>query len=125
MLLIYLSSWVQDTAELSKEAPAAFSPLDFSEVLQLELRPPDLDKFPALRLGYEVAERGGTSGAILNAANEAAVQAFLNHEMAFLDIVKSSEQVLQQHHFEPNPDLETLMKCDQWAREEINKWISC
>ena len=105
--------------------PGPSPSLDFSEVLQLELRPPDLDKFPALRLGYEVAERGGTSGAILNAANEAAVQAFLNHEMAFLDIVKSCEQVLQQHHFEPNPDLETLMKCDQWAREEINKWISC
>ena len=105
--------------------PGPSPAIDFSEIVTLELRPPDLEKFPALRLGYEVAEQGGTCGAILNAANEAAVQAFLDHKMAFLDIVKSCEEVLKQHHFEPNPSLETLMECDHWAREEINKWISC
>ncbi len=99
--------------------------LDFTQTINFELRPPDLEKFPALRLGYEVAEAGGTAGAVLNAANEAAVEAFLKKRISFVDIVSSCEQVLKHHQFDPNPNLDALMQSDRWARKEISKWITC
>ena len=98
---------------------------NFAECHHLELRPPDLEQFPALRLGYEVARNGGTSGAVLNAANEAAVDAFLNHQISFCDIVVACREILDNHNFEANPNLETLLGLDIWARQEINKWTAC
>ena len=99
--------------------------LDWSQSQNLNWLAPDLDQFPALSLGYEVAQRGGTTGAVLNAANEAAVAAFLDNEISFTDIVAACREILDNHHFESNPSLETLLAQDRWAREEINKWIAC
>ena len=99
--------------------------LDFTKLQQLELRPADFEQFPALELGFEVAKTGGTSGAVLNAANEAAVDAFLKGEISFIDIVAACREILDNHSFESNPNLETLIAQDLWAREEIKKWIAC
>ena len=99
--------------------------LDLTQSYDLQLIPPDLEQFPALDLGFEVARKGGTTGAVLNAANEAAVDAFLNRQISFTDIVAACREILDNHHFEPNPTLTTLMNQDRWAREEINKWIAC
>lgn len=99
--------------------------LDLTQIQQLELRPADFEQFPALKLGFEVAQRGGTTGAVLNAANEAAVEAFLNRQISFIDIVAACREILDNHNFDPNPNLETLIAQDVWAREEINKWIAC
>ncbi len=101
--------------------PATRLGLDGS--LQLDLQPPDLDRFPALTLGHEVARVGGTSGAVLNAANEAAVQRFLDGELDFLEIVPACRAVLDSHTFDPNPTIEDLLKLDAWARKEITKWV--
>ena len=98
--------------------------LDLSRAQTLEFLPPDLDRFPALSLGFEVAAQGGTSGAVLNAANESAVDAFLNRELSFTDIATACQQILEQHEFIADPTLEQLMACDQWARQELGKWIS-
>ncbi|MGE3779580.1 MAG: 1-deoxy-D-xylulose-5-phosphate reductoisomerase, partial [Pirellulaceae bacterium] len=98
--------------------------LDWSQVMRLEFEPPDWDRFPALRLGFEVARAGGTSGAVLNAANEAAVAAFLNGELAFLDIVPACRAVLEQHEFIAQPTLEQLIGLDAWARREVARWVS-
>ncbi len=97
--------------------------LDLTQKLQLDFNPPDLERFPALELGYEVARFGGSTGAVLNAANEAAVNAFLNHEISFTDIVAACREILDQHNYEPHPTMEQLMAADQWARREISKWI--
>ncbi len=99
--------------------------LDLGQSHELQLLPPDPEKFPALQLGFEVAAKGGTTGAVLNAANEAAVGAFLNRQISFTDIVAACREILDNHNFEPNPTLTTLMHQDRWAREEINKWIAC
>ncbi len=99
--------------------------MDFSKTHRLEIRQADFDQFPALALGFEVAEKGGTTGAVLNAANEAAVDAFLNRKISFTDIVAACREILDNHHFDPNPNLESLIEIDLWAREEINKWIAC
>ena len=98
--------------------------LDFSQAISLELEPPDLDRFPALELGFEVARQGGTTGAVLNAANETAVSAFLERKISFNDIVTACREILNQHEFETNPSLENLISIDLWARKEISKWIA-
>jgi len=98
--------------------------LDLSQAMELELLPPDLDRFPALKLGFDVARAGGTAGAVLNAANEAAVQAFLNKEISFTDIVAANREILEQHNFETQPSLQALLAADRWARMEMSKWIA-
>ncbi len=104
------------------EGPA--EKMKWDEIHQLNFIPPDLDRFPALALGFEVAERGGTCGAVLNAANEAAVSAFLKQQIGFTDIVTACREVLDQHQFIPEPTLEQVIAADHWARQETNKWIS-
>ena len=88
-----------------------------------EFYQPDFDRFPALKLGFEVARRGGTTGCVLSAANEAAVDAFLQGKIRFNEIVSACSEILEHHHFEPKPSLTTLVKLDHWARQEIDKWI--
>jgi 1-deoxy-D-xylulose-5-phosphate reductoisomerase len=83
---------------------------------------PDHETFPALQLGYEVARRGGTCGAVLNAANEAAVGRFLAGELAFLDIPRACAEVLQNHHYSARPTLAELAAIDRWARQEVARW---
>ena len=104
--------------------PGPAPEMDWSQAYQLDFMPPDFDRFPALRLGFEVAEKGGSSGAVVNAANEAAVDAFLKSELSFTDIVTACREVLEHHNFEAHPSFEQLVAADQWAREEISKWIA-
>jgi len=104
------------------ECPAA--KLDLEKALSLDFFPPDEDRFPALTLGHEVARRGGTAGAVLNAANEAAVARFLDGQLRFMDIVPACRAVLDNHDFDPSPTLSQLLELDAWARKETQTW-SC
>jgi 1-deoxy-D-xylulose-5-phosphate reductoisomerase len=106
------------------ERTAGISPrLDWKKGLRLEFEPPDRERFPAIGLGEEAARAGGSSGAVLNAANEAAVEAFLDGELHFTEIVPACRSVLGAHHFEPSPSLERLLELDRWARKEISRWV--
>ncbi|MCL6504453.1 MAG: 1-deoxy-D-xylulose-5-phosphate reductoisomerase, partial [Pirellulales bacterium] len=96
--------------------------IDWSQAWRLEFEPADFERFPALALGTEVARVGGTAGAVINAANEAAVAAFLAGELRFVDIVPACRSVLEAHHFEAHPTLEQLFALDVWAREEVARW---
>jgi 1-deoxy-D-xylulose-5-phosphate reductoisomerase len=105
------------------ERVAGTSPaMDWTGAYLLELSPPDLDAFPGLKLGFEVARRGGSSGAVLNAAKEAAVERFLNHEISFIDIPRACKAVLEAHEFDPSPTLSDLIRLDGWARKETTRW---
>lgn len=97
--------------------------LDLTQYLALEFEPPDWDRFPALQLGYEVARMGGTAGAVLNAANEAAVAGFLTGELTFLEIVPVCRSILEHHEFDAQPTLEQLIRLDAWARQEVTRWV--
>ncbi len=99
--------------------------LELTEIGQLNFFPPDEDRFPALRLGHEVAGRGGTAGAVLNAANEAAVQMFLDGAMAFGEITPCVEQVLERHEWQDEPTLDDLTRADAWARDEVLRCTTC
>jgi 1-deoxy-D-xylulose-5-phosphate reductoisomerase len=99
--------------------------MNWTDTFQLDFAPPDLDAFPALRLGFEVARTGGTAGAVLNAANEVAVERFLHGELRFNDIPRACRAVLEAHEFSAAPTLSELLRLDRWAREETTRWSSC
>lgn len=96
--------------------------LDWRSLSALHFEAPDRETFPALDLGFEVAARGGTCGAVLNAANEAAVAAFLTNSLAFSDIARCCRAILDAHDFDPRPTLERLLTLDRWARQEVISW---
>jgi len=97
--------------------------IDWNARWHLDFEPPDEDRFPALKLGKTCAKAGGTSGAVLNAANEAAVAAFLAGELHFTEIVPACRSVLGEHPYETDPTLERLIELDAWARQEIAQWV--
>lgn len=79
---------------------------------------PDLKRFPCLALGYEAKRRGGTMPAVLNAANEVAVQKFLNGQLNFSLIPKVIERAMNRHRLIPNPTLDQILAVDQSIRKE-------
>ncbi|MCA8914803.1 MAG: 1-deoxy-D-xylulose-5-phosphate reductoisomerase [Planctomycetes bacterium] len=81
------------------------------------------ERFPALALGFEVAEAGGTLGAVFNAANEVAVARFLKEEIAYLDIYKAVRKIVDQHSNIDQPTLEQVLEADRHARELAAKAI--
>lgn len=104
--------------------PSPARKVDWGSSWQLGFEPPDLDRFPAITLGKEVASAGGTAGAVLNAANEAAVTCFLRGELRYLQIVQACRAVVDSHTYDPSPTLSQLHRLDAWAREEVKQWIS-
>jgi len=98
--------------------------LNLATLGRLEFDEPDTEAFPALELGFRVARQGGTSGAVLSAANEVAVAAFLAEEIAFTEIVRLVEQVLDRHDCKEAPDLAAVMAADEWAREECRRCLT-
>ena len=98
--------------------------LDWSQSHQLDFFPPDLDAFPALRVGFEVAKRGGTCGSVLNAANEVAVERFLDGSLKFTEIPQACGDILNGYNFDAQPTLAELLRLDEWARKEMQQWKS-
>lgn len=108
----------------TERRPGPTRKFDWTQSATLEFFPPDLERFPALSLGFEVAKKGGTAGVVLNAANEIAVDAFLNGRTTFDKIPVVCRQILEQHTFEEKPTLERIVELDAWARKETEIWIS-
>jgi len=100
--------------------------LDFFKVKNLSFYKPDLDKFPCLELAYEAARRRGTLPAVLNAANEVAVEAFLNEKIKFHYIFRIIEKVICRHKNVAFPVLEDILMAHDWAKLEaqrlVKKW---
>ncbi len=104
--------------------PGPAAPLDWSMTRTLELIPPDEGRFPAISLGRRVARDGGSAGAVVNAANEVAVAAFLAGKIPFCRITGICQSILDHHQFEQEPSLERLFELDRQARMEAQAWIS-
>jgi 1-deoxy-D-xylulose-5-phosphate reductoisomerase len=104
--------------------PGPAKKLDWRSFAELRFEPADRGTFPAIDLGFEVARRGGTTGAVLNAANEAAVARFLAGELKFLDIARCCRAVLDSHDYDPSPTLAGLLAADRRARQEVSRWTS-
>jgi len=89
---------------------------DLAAIGSLEFQSPDENKFPALRLAREAGERCGTLPAVLNAANEVAVQAFCDQQLSFPGIPQLVSKVMEDHQVVDQPDLGQILYADQWAR---------
>jgi 1-deoxy-D-xylulose-5-phosphate reductoisomerase len=100
-----------------ERAESLAPPLDLTAIGALTFEPPDEDRFPCLRLAREAARLAGTMPAVLNAANEVAVHAFLQRRIGFLDIPAIVETVMGLHDPIAEPDLETVWQVDEWARQ--------
>jgi len=96
---------------------AAIAGLDFSRPLSLEFLPPDRERFPCLELGYRALATGGSMPAVLNAANEEAVGAFLEERIAFTAIPECVAEVMGAHRPAALASLEDVLAADAWARE--------
>jgi len=94
-----------------------FSRLELSKVGQLTFKKPNFDKFPCIKLAYQALELGGTMPAVLNGANEIAVDAFLNSKISFSEIPIIIQNTMKEHEPKYNPNISDILDADYWARE--------
>jgi 1-deoxy-D-xylulose-5-phosphate reductoisomerase len=99
------------------------SSLDLIKIGRLDFLPPDFERFPCLRLAYDALRVGGTAPAILNAANEIAVEAFLADRISFMDIPLMIESVLEASVIEEVSSIEQLSMVDAEARRAASLWL--
>ena len=98
--------------------------LDLATMGNLTFEAPDFERFPCLKLAIDAMEMGKTVPAVLNAANEIAVQAFLDELIPYKDIAELIRMVMQNHSPSPLNELQDVLDADQWAREETTKLIT-
>ncbi|OIR03197.1 1-deoxy-D-xylulose 5-phosphate reductoisomerase [mine drainage metagenome] len=103
---------------------AGVAPLDLFQVARLDFTPPDFARFPCLALAYQALRAGGTAPALLNAANEEAVAAFLERRISFLDIARLIEAVLGKIASVEIEALQDLLDADASARAAAREWIA-
>src|SRR5213079_2252212 len=103
--------------------PNTLPPLDFSKLSKLEFFTPRYADFPALNLARRAGEIGGTLPAVMNAANEVAVAAFLDRQVSFPQIWQIVERIMDEHEGVAHPDLEGILAADRWAREAATKVV--
>ena len=103
--------------------PNTLPPLDLGKLSKLEFFPPRYDDFPALNLARRAGETGGTLPAVMNAANEIAVTAFLDRQVHFPRIWQIVEEAMNRHTRVAHPDLDAILRADQWARAEAARFV--
>ncbi|MBM3819370.1 MAG: 1-deoxy-D-xylulose-5-phosphate reductoisomerase [Acidimicrobiia bacterium] len=96
---------------------AALPSLDLARAARLDFAPPPHDRFPCLGLAYRALRTGGTLPVVLNAANEVAVEIFLEGKLGFMDIPRVIQMTMDAHAVEPPASLETVRRVDRWARQ--------
>jgi len=91
--------------------------LNITKIKSLEFSEPDFEKFPCLKYAYEAGAAGGTLPAVMNAANEAAVHAFLGGKIRFLDIARLIRKMMDGHNLIKNPGLKEILEVDRKVKE--------
>jgi 1-deoxy-D-xylulose-5-phosphate reductoisomerase len=114
---------IQYAVTWPERVPNSLPPLDFGKLSKLEFSTPRYDDFPALNLARQAGETGGTLPAVMNAANEIAVAAFLDRQVRFPRIWQIVEKVMNRHPNVAHPDLDAILRADQWAREEARRLV--
>src|SRR5437867_1366026 len=109
---------IQYAVTWPERVPNTLPPLDFSKLSKLEFFNPRYEDFPALNLARRAGEAGGTLPAVLNAANEAAVEAFVNGRINFPQISDLVRRTMERHQVVSHPTLEQILAADAWARRE-------
>ncbi|MEB3213019.1 MAG: 1-deoxy-D-xylulose-5-phosphate reductoisomerase [Leptolyngbyaceae bacterium] len=114
--LLYAMSWPERIA-------TDWEPLDLVKAGDLTFREPDHQKYPCMNLAYAAGRAGGSMPAVLNAANEQAVELFLKEKIRFLDIPKVIEKVCDRHQSDncSEPSLDDILAADRWARQQVSE----
>ena len=106
-----------------EKLPTQVEPLDLAKVGTLSFFEPDTKRFPCLQLAYDAVDLGGTAPAVLNAANEIAVYAFLDGRIGFLDIPRVIAQALEDHDSIGDMDIEAVFEADRWGRVRADELV--
>ncbi|OCG71056.1 1-deoxy-D-xylulose-5-phosphate reductoisomerase [Gilliamella sp. Occ3-1] len=101
--------------------PSSVPPLDFTQISSLTFKQPDFDRYPCLKLAIDAFNQGQAATTALNAANEVAVEAFLQHKIGFMDIAKNVSKVLDQLAFPEPSTIDDVFMIDQWARSQCSR----
>jgi 1-deoxy-D-xylulose-5-phosphate reductoisomerase len=107
---------IQYALTYPQRLPTDLPALSFEKLSKLEFFEPDLIRFPCLRLAYDAMREGGTLPAAMSAANEIAVDAFLNRRIRFMDIPRTIEETMQSHENRSCSSIEAVLEADRWAR---------
>lgn len=97
---------------------------DFVSIGALTFEQPDFEKFPCLALAFQAVEIGGTLPAVMNAANEVAVQAFLNQQVSFTQLPEVIRDIMDKHQVVTHPELSEILNADKWARRSASEKIA-
>ena len=100
-----------------------YGSFDINQNINITMEPPDISKFRALRIAFDVARTGGTAPAVFNAVNEVAVNAFLKKKIKFTDITDTIEKVVETFEVDSDPELEDILNADKLAREMAIKIV--
>jgi 1-deoxy-D-xylulose-5-phosphate reductoisomerase len=103
--------------------PTELPPLGWDKLARLEFFEPDMVRFPCLRLAYDAMREGGTMPAALSAANEIAVDAFLNRQIKFMEIPRIIEQTMEAHATQPCETIEAVLEADRWSRSYAERLL--
>ena len=114
---------IQYALSYPKRFPNESKSLNLAEIKNLEFREPDFEMFPCLKYAYEAGTIGGTLPTAMNAANEAAVYAFLDNKIRFLDIQILIRKMMNEHKIIKNPGLNEILEADRKTKEETNEII--
>ena len=115
---------IQYALTYPERKPNCIPPLDLPSLNSLEFDEPDLERFPCLGLAYEALQAGGTMPTVLNAANEIAVQAFLDGRIKLSEIAQINAATLHAHQASEADDLETILRVDRETRSHVGRYLS-
>lgn len=114
---------IQYALSYNKRFKSNSQALDLVKIKSLEFKEPDFEMFPCLKYAYEAGKIGGTLPAVMNAANEIAVHAFLDNKIRFLDIQRLIRKMMDGHELIKNPDLNEILEVDRKTKEETKRII--
>ncbi|MDP6685211.1 MAG: 1-deoxy-D-xylulose-5-phosphate reductoisomerase [Candidatus Marinimicrobia bacterium] len=113
---------IQYALTYPRHSNSEWESLDLAAIGSLSFEPPDLEKFPCIKLAYDALKTGGSTPAVLNVVNEYAVYRFLKDEIRFTDISKMIEKACEQHDWVESPDFESLSDLESWSIEFVNSY---
>ena len=114
---------IQYALTYPKRFPTMQGSLDLTKIKALEFKEPDFEMFPCMKYAYESGVVGGTLPAVMNAANETAVYAFLDNKIRFLDILRLIRRMMDKHNTIKNPALKDILEADKKVKEETKNII--
>ena len=113
---------IQYALTYPRHLPSKWERLDFKTIGDLTFEAPNFERFPCIKLAYDVLEKMGTAPAVLNFANDYCVYRFLREEIKFTDISRIIEAAVENHTWLKNPKLEDIKKLDYWTKDFVNNF---